>query len=279
MELVDLEIGLLKYLSSQGYTLNVHEIIGLNAGAGKLQWQEKFNNNEIFFWGKINAVQGAYYIVYGLRNEVGEFASKKFYYSGEDFEFAELSPVTEDEELEIISEERNTPFSGNPEKVLGAPAAEEEGAEGEEKPTVTELMRLAQTVSEIDLDSAVVPKGSHSLNDDQKVVTAPDFSGLSEIDALKLDNYVHLRPPTSLDKLRVMVRDDAEWKMTGFLDSLAQDQPKGAWAIRDEGYGANVHLRSLVWPGYAAFHVPRSKYYGGIYIGMGIKNHDLPFLL
>ena len=76
-----------------------------------------------------------------------------------------------------------------------------------------------------------------------------------------------------------MVRDDIEWKISGFLDSLKDDLPCGTWALRDEGCGASVHLRSLAWPGYAAFHVPRTRYFGGVYIGMGVKNYDLPFLL
>jgi len=282
MDFNDLEIGLQKYLSSQGYTLTVHEIVGLNAGAGKVQFQQKFSN--IYFWGKINALKGTYYILYGDygdQDEAGEFKTKHFFWSLEDFEFFELTPVTEEDELAIIAEMRNTPFSGDPDKVIGPPPAEAEegGEETEQKTAVVESMRLAQIVYEIDHDCAVVPKGSHSLSDEQKVVQAPDFTGLSQKDALNLENYSHLRAPTSLEKLRVMVRDDVEWKMNSFLDSLAEDLPKGAWAVRDEGCGSNVHLRSLMWPGYAAFHVPRTKYFGGIYIGQGIKQYDLPFLL
>lgn len=80
-----------------------------------------------------------------------------------------------------------------------------------------ELHRLAQTIKDIDHDSSVVPKGSYNLNESQEVVPALDFRGLSNIEALKLNNYVHLRAPQSLDKLRAMVRDDIEWRTTGFL--------------------------------------------------------------
>lgn len=74
MELLNLDVGL-KYLASQGQTFNVHEIAGFNAGIAILQAQEKYNN--VYVWGKINAVKGSYYIVYGLRQEVGEFPEKK----------------------------------------------------------------------------------------------------------------------------------------------------------------------------------------------------------
>eukprot|EP00397_Hematodinium_sp_SG-2012_P043001 GEMP01047689.1.p1 GENE.GEMP01047689.1~~GEMP01047689.1.p1 ORF type:complete len:277 (+),score=53.07 GEMP01047689.1:104-934(+) len=276
MDLVNLEVGL-KYLASQGLTLNVHEITGLNAGIGKLQYQEKFET--MSFWGKLNSNKGAYYICFGCRNELAEFPVKQFYYSIDDFQFSELSPVTDPNDLATIYAERNTPFSGDPDLVIGAPEAEgEEGGVDEEKKNVVELHRVSQTVRDIDNDASVVPKGSYTLNENQQVVPAPDFYGLTHADALKLENYAHLRPPKSLEKLRVMARDDIEWRMSGFLDTLVQDLPRGAWAVRDEA-GSNVHLRSLVWPGYAAFHVPRTRYFGGLYLGMGVKNYDLPFLL
>lgn len=271
MDFVDLEIGLHKFLASQGQTLDVHEIIGLNAGAGKLQYQEKF---KLYFWGKINAAKGSYYIVYGFLDNAEEFASKKFYYSTRTFEFAELSSTTDEAELAIIQGERFTPFSGDPDSIIG-PAAED----AEEEVVVAEVSRLAWVVAEIDFETAVVPKGSYTLNENQKVVLSPGFGGLKQDVALKLENYVHLRPPISVEKLRVIAEDDIEWKSVGFLDSLDQDLPRGSWAIRDEGHGANVHLRSLTWPGYAAFHVPRTRHFGGVYFGFGIKNNDLPFLL
>jgi len=277
MELVDLEMGLHKYLCSQGLTLNIHELTGLHAGSGTLQHQEKYSN--LYFWGKISCVKGAYYIVYGLRNDgINEFPSKNFYYCTDDFVFNELPEVIDEEDLAIIHNERNTVFSGNPD--LDIAPQPEDGEEPPEDPKqVFELQRLSITIQNIDHDCAVVPKGSFTLNENQQVVPAHDFDGLTQAQALKLDQYVHLRPPVSLDKLRIMVRDDIEWKMSGFLDSLDSDVPKGCWAMRDEGCGHSINLRSLQWPGYVSYHIPRSKYFGSVYIGMGLKNHDLTFML
>lgn len=38
-------------------------------------------------------------------------------------------------------------------------------------------------------------------------------------------------------------------------------------------------IRSLLWPGYAAYHLAHSEKYGGLYFGDGVKNVDLPFML
>jgi radial spoke head protein 9 len=38
-----------------------------------------------------------------------------------------------------------------------------------------------------------------------------------------------------------------------------------------------ANLRSLIWPGYFAFHKANSKIFGGVYIGYGIKNIDIEF--
>lgn len=40
-----------------------------------------------------------------------------------------------------------------------------------------------------------------------------------------------------------------------------------------------VTLRSLSWPGYIAYHVPRTTNFGGMYFGYAKKNRDLPFML
>lgn len=56
------------------------------------------------------------------------FPKKKYYYSVDDFQFAELPSVTEPEDLAIIRAERNAPFSGDPDLVIG-PQQEEEGEE------------------------------------------------------------------------------------------------------------------------------------------------------
>ena len=38
------------------------------------------------------------------------------------------------------------------------------------------------------------------------------------------------------------------------------------------------NLRNLIWPGYFAYHKANTNEFGGVYIGYGIKNVDIPFM-
>jgi radial spoke head protein 9 len=38
-------------------------------------------------------------------------------------------------------------------------------------------------------------------------------------------------------------------------------------------------IRNLMYPGYFAFHQSNSKNFGSFYIGEGLKNAELPFML
>merc|ERR1712124_96898 len=141
------------------------------------------------------------------------------------------------------------------------------GTEG----VVTELDHLAQVVAEVDFDSAVVPKGAYALNEVHSVVPNVDFNGLSAEQVMKLENYLHFRPPTSIAKLRALARDDVQF-YSNFLDPLEEDLPLGCWAIRKEPSATLVSVRSLNWPGYVGFHVPGTPKFGSCYFGYAQKN-------
>lgn len=64
-----------------------------------------------------------------------------------------------------------------------------------------------------------------------------------------------------------------------FLDSIELDFPKKAWSIVTDCTGTVATLRSQLWPGYYAFHRAYTNIYGSIYIGTGVKNLDLPFMI
>jgi radial spoke head protein 9 len=66
---------------------------------------------------------------------------------------------------------------------------------------------------------------------------------------------------------------------TGFLDTLENDKPLGSWSVQIDSRGKNVSVRSLLWPGYFALHRLASNLFGGVYIGEGSKNIDLPFMI
>lgn len=283
MELFDLEYGL-RYLSCQGYTLNTHELTGINSGLTKLQSSEKYD--KIFFWGKIFGATSNYYVAYGLRESEFEFPAKKFFYSTDNLEFAEL-PMIMEEEADKITElldsgALSNTFTGEPGTPLEPSTGEGEG-EGEAEAAepvkkLTEQDRLAQVVIEIDYDTAVVPLGAYVLNEAHQVTPATNFKGLAFGDAQGLASYVHLRPPASLGKLRALASDDTQF-YSNFLDPLTEDLPRGCWAIRTDPASTYVALRSLAWPGYVSYAIPGAPRFGSIYFGHALKNRDLPFLI
>jgi len=65
----------------------------------------------------------------------------------------------------------------------------------------------------------------------------------------------------------------------GFLDQIGQDKPQGSWSLQLDCRHKNVSVRSLLWPGYFAFHRLGTDLFGGVYFGEGRKNIDLPFMI
>jgi len=53
----------------------------------------------------------------------------------------------------------------------------------------------------------------------------------------------------------------------------------GCWSVYMEQGGKSATLRSLLWPGMVAYHVPHTPSFGYFYSGMGEKNADLLFML
>jgi radial spoke head protein 9 len=283
MELYDLEGGL-KSISSAGAVLNCQEITGITTGLTALKSTEKFQ--DMYFWGKVFGQSVDYYVAYGLKAGEFEFPSKAFYFAGEDFVFQPLPRPTPEAEAKVIELGGGKPFTGKADTPLEAPKegeGEGEPVEGEEvnadKPKpLMEVDRLAQTVQEIDFDTAAVPTGAYGMNDNHAIVPTKDFKGLGITEATSLDRYVHFRPPASVASLRALARTDAQFYKS-FLDQLTSDLPKGCWAVRQDPCATLVTLRSLSWPGYVAFHVPDTTKFGGCYFGYAQKNLDLPFLL
>ena len=64
-----------------------------------------------------------------------------------------------------------------------------------------------------------------------------------------------------------------------FLDPIAADKPNFSWSIIKDTTGTVATLRSQLWPGFYAYHRCNTSIYGSVYIGDGIKNIDLPFML
>lgn len=116
------------------------------------------------------------------------------------------------------------------------------------------------------------------LNDHNQVVPSFFFNGLTFEAAKDIASYQHFRPPADVKRLRAMAKDDVQFAAE-CLDPLVEDLPLGCWAVRADTALNCVNLRSLLWPGYTSYHIPGSKFFGGLYIGHGEKNKDLPFIM
>lgn len=94
-----------------------------------------------------------------------------------------------------------------------------------------------------------------------------------------LDSYMHLRKCEQRDKIDLAAREEDRF-CHEFLDNAALQKPDGCWSIQqDEINMAVVTLRNRIWPGFTAFGRANASLYGSLYIGNGIKQLDLPFMV
>lgn len=105
-----------------------------------------------------------------------------------------------------------------------------------------------------------------------------NFYGLNAESAGVWRNWQHFRSPVTAEA-RKSIEEDVVIFNSNFLDSIDSDFPKGAWSVQLDSKRRNVSVRSLLWPGYFAFHRLESKVFGGAYVGEGVKNTDLPFMI
>jgi radial spoke head protein 9 len=142
----------------------------------------------------------------------------------------------------------------------------------------TELDKLAVVVRAIEQDCQLVPQISFRITPAHELSKNRAFAGLSRTDVKSLHYYLHFRNVQSKEKRLQLDRDDAIFTYD-FLDPAEDDLPKPCWSVQIDNAKALVNVRSLLWPGYVAYHRACTARYGGIYIGNGIESVDLAFLL
>ena len=65
-----------------------------------------------------------------------------------------------------------------------------------------------------------------------------------------------------------------------FMDNAAVCNPSQGWTIqKDEMNQTVVVIRNRLWPGFTAYARANTKIFGSLYIGAGIKQVDLPFMI
>lgn len=198
-----------------------------------------------------------------------EFPVKKFYWATSSFIFSPLPAVEIETEKEAAM--FNVYFTGEHEKIL-KPADPTTG-----RKDFTELQRLAYVVSKIERDTHVVPQGSFKFTPIQEIRKNEIFKGLNDECSKKLEFYQHFRPVETQEMKELLERNEGILQ-TDVFDSLASDNVKGSWSLQI-GSGSQITVRSLLWPGYTFYHICLTGIYGGLYIGDGLMNKDLPFML
>lgn len=277
----------LPLLWPSGISLNLDEKINLELSLLKLHEHEDFE--EVFFWGKIRGIMKDYYIAMSLNYKSHhEFPNKRFFWcTNQRWDFAELVGLKE-EDQEFV-ERFNMNFSGEHDKIL-VEAAEVDERDDEVDDIVpgdneklasknfTELDRLSYVVRTICKDCQAVPIGAFRITPGHELTRNKYFEGLSLGQIKDIKSYSHFRSVQFPEKREMIDRGDAI-NACDFFDPIEKDIPKASWSLVVDASGTLACLRSLLWPGYFMYHKASSQSYGGIYIGDGVKNSDLEFML
>ncbi|KAJ8409171.1 hypothetical protein AAFF_G00241920 [Aldrovandia affinis] len=267
----------LELVSGNGLILSCEQKAALQTSLVILKRNYRFSR--VLFWGKILGVKGDYFIAQGVTED--EMRDKKIMYSLNCIDWQLLPPPTEALLAEVSAAAMGR-FVGDPSFEYEYTETRRQGegdaaAKEEFTVKVTEEKRLAATVFTIDRDVSVVPRGALIQTPHGTVQVNRSFQGLSSLEAGNLKNYLHFTEPQHQKKKSILEMADLNPSID-FLDPLSEDIPKGSWSMQLEGSSVCV-LRSLLWLGLTFFHVPTTPQHGYVYMGDGIKNLDLPFML
>ncbi|CRH02587.1 conserved Plasmodium protein, unknown function [Plasmodium relictum] len=145
-----------------------------------------------------------------------------------------------------------------------------------DKQNVTELERLSYIVRKIDEEAFIIPYNSVKINSNLEVKFSI-FNGLNILEALKLTSWVHFRYPKNLTYDKIKNYDT--FFLNNFLDSINSDNPTNMWNIKINEELNKISIINYLYPGYVFYHILNTPFYGSLYIGNGMSNYDLPFLL
>lgn len=128
-------------------------------------------------------------------------------------------------------------------------------------------------------ECAVLPRGALTLRPDGTTTFSSFFHGLDQMEVNDLNNYQLLRQPKKSCTENLIKRSDYNYS-TDTFDTIASILPEGkSFTVNmDSDSGLSV-VKSLYWPGMVFFHKPLTDAHGFCYIGNGLRNHDLLFML
>ncbi|XP_069743890.1 radial spoke head protein 9 homolog isoform X3 [Narcine bancroftii] len=265
--------------SSQGLVLSPEHQAALQVSLELVRRNYKFNR--VYLWGKVLGLGGDYFIVQGV--DVDELKSRKTLYSFNCMDWKLLPPATD--EMIARSMLIKGRFTGDPShqyKKTVLRANNEDQTDQDTDIKVKEEERLTATIELINREAAIIPRGAFIMTPRGEVHKNRSFEGLSVTEAGKLKSYLHFTKPITLKKKSVLMQANLE-ESIDFLNSLEDDELKELkqvfWSLQFERGNKLVILRNLLWPGFTFFHVPDTTQFGFIYMGLGEKNMDFPFMI
>ncbi|MBN3306071.1 radial spoke head protein 9 homolog [Amia ocellicauda] len=267
----------LDLVSGSGLTLSPEQRAALQSSLVIMRANYRFHR--VLFWGKILCTKQDYFIAQGLTED--ELGEKKTLYSLNCIDWYLLPPATDTLVAETSAVKGR--FVGDPshEYELVEMKRQGEGEEAMEEDItlkIKEENRLAATIFVLDKEVSVVPRGAFIKTPLGHVQRNRSFEGLSVTEAGKLSSYFHFSEPVRLKKKSLLEKADLDPSID-FLDSIEEDIPKGSWSLQWERGNSVLVLRSLLWLGLTFYHVPMTPQHGFLYMGTGLKNLDLPFML
>ncbi|XP_060711788.1 radial spoke head protein 9 homolog [Hemiscyllium ocellatum] len=263
----------LPLVASTGLVLSPEQRATLQVSLEIVKKNYKFSR--VYFWGKILGLTADYFIVIGV--ETDELRGRKSLYSLNCMDWKLLPPAT-DEMIERSMRVKGR-FMGDPSHeydTIAVKKSDEEMASLELK--VKEEERLTATIEQINREAAIVPRGAFIKTPLEQIHKNRSFGGLSVTEAGKLQSYLHFTEPVILKKKSQLVQANLEDSID-FLNSLEDDELKVFWSLQYERGSKLVILQSLLWLGFNFFHVPETSQYGSIYMGLGERNIDFPFMI
>ena len=196
--------------------------------------------------------------------------------------FSQLPTPSQEDGVSAKLNQINTLFTGEFDQVLfesSGPSKvidENLGLVMQAKP-VTELDRLSHVWYQIK-DHQVYPKGYLKFTPAQKQQMNEAFSGLTIEEAKKIENWYLMRTPTKKEIVDLHARGEAVYNMNG-MESVSDDFPIKSWSIQTDATGTVATIKSHLWPGLYSFHKCNTDMVGCVYMGDGIRNNNLPFMV
>ena len=220
-----------------------------------------------------------YFVCAAVQN--GEMT--KFWCSSTSWVFSQLPAVVAGaQDVERIRSINNL-FTGEFESILFPGSGEpqvinaELGIVLQPKP-ITELDRLSFMVHQLEQSCFVSPRGKMKYVPSGKVVPNEAFRGLSLEEASDLNNWQFLTPPKDPEVRGVIERGEQTYNDACF-DKVSSAFPKNSWSVQGDVTGTLVTLKSHLWPGFYAFHRAQTDIVGMIYVGDGVRNSNLAFMV